>query len=214
MPECPSPYYDISMPISPDMPIFPGDPGVEIMPALEIAKGDMADVALLRMGSHTGTHIDAPAHMFPGGTTVDKLALDVLVGDAVVAEVDAPSAVASGDLEALMLPRSTRRLLLKTRNARYWDAREFHEDFVYLTPDAARWLVDRRVELLGFDCLSIERYGAPKPEAHHILLQAGVIIVEGLDLHEVPSGCYHLCCLPLKIVNGDGAPARAILTRR
>src|SRR3972149_5758731 len=133
MPECPSPFYDISMPISPDMPIFPGDPGVEITPALEMARGDMADVALLKMGSHTGTHIDAPAHMFPGGTTVDRLALDVLVGDAVVSEVDAPRAIYPEHLEALTLPRGTRRLLIKTRNARYWDSREFHEDFVYIT---------------------------------------------------------------------------------
>jgi arylformamidase len=192
---------DISLPIGPETPVWPGDPPVVIEPVARVDRGDPADVSRLVLGTHTGTHVDPPAHFLPGGVTVDALALDVLVGPAMVAGFPAgpidgaalDSVAASGD--------SSARLLLKTGGAAG-----------AVTPDGARWLVERGVRLVGADTLSIEPASDDYP-VHRVLLGAGVVIVEGLDLTAVTPGEYQLVCLPLRIVGGDGAPARAALIR-
>lgn len=189
---------DISLPIGPDTPVWPGDPPVLVEPVARIEAGDPADVSRLVLGTHTGTHVDPPAHFVPGTATVDALPLDVLVGPAVVA----PFPVGPIDpvaLESRSLPEGTTRVLLQTAG-----------DAGALTPDGARWLVERGVRLVGADTLSIEPASDDYP-VHRILLGAGVVIVEGLDLSAVVPGAYQLVCLPLRIVGGDGAPARAVL---
>jgi arylformamidase len=190
---------DISRPIGPDTPVWPGDPPVVVEPVARLEAGDPADVSRLTLGTHTGTHVDPPAHFVPGGATVDALALDVLVGPAVVADVNAAGPVDRAALESLSLPEGTTRLLLKTG-----------ADSGALTADGAQWLVDRGVSLVGADTLSIEPETEDYP-VHRTLLGAGVVIVEGLDLRAVTPGPYQLVCLPLRIAGGDGAPARAVL---
>ncbi len=204
--------YDLSVPISPDMPTYPGDPAVSIEPVLQIAKGDNANVSRLSMGDHTGTHVDPPVHFIPGGVTVDHLDLNTLFGTVRVVDLtQVTGEITAQDLENARVPPPDPRLLLKTRNSSYWGQREFQKDFVGIASDAAQWLVDHGVRLVGIDYLSVEPFHAAEPKTHRTLLGAGVIIVEGLNLVQVPPGDYTLVCLPLKIKNGDGAPARAIL---
>ena len=192
---------DISIPIGPDTPVWPGDPPVLIEPVARVADGDAADVSRLALGTHTGTHVDPPAHFLPGTPTVDALPLDVLVGPVVVAGF--PAGPIDGEaLETGAVAEGTTRLLLKTGG-----------DSGLLTPDGAHWLVERGVRLVGADTLSIEPETEDYP-VHRILLGAGVVIVEGLDLSTVDPGAYQLVCLPLRIAGGDGAPARAVLIRQ
>lgn len=204
--------HDISVPISPDMPIYPGDPAVSIEHVSEIAKGAHANVSRISFGNHTGTHLDPPIHFIPNGKTVDQLDLNVLYGPARVVDMTrVEKAITAQDLERAKLPKRAVRVLFKTRNSNLWSRPGFQKDFVAFAWDAAQWLVDRGVKLVGIDYLSAEVFGASEPRTHRILLDAGVIIVEGLNLKEMASGNYTLACLPLKIQDGDGAPARAIL---
>ena len=175
-------------------------------------RGDRATVSRLDMGAHTGTHVDAPAHFVPGGSGVDSLDLNVLVGPAAVIHAPNTDALSADVLAGLGIPAGTERLLFRTRNSERWacDERELDEDFVAITEDGARWLVARGVRLVGVDSLSVGPYADTVP-THQVLLRAGVIAVEGLNLSGVEPGVYQLVCLPLKIVGADGAPARAIL---
>jgi arylformamidase len=199
---------DISRPISPDTPVWPGDPPVLVERVARVEAGDPADVSRLQLGTHTGTHVDPPAHFVPGGVTVDELALDVLVGPAILADLTAAASIGPGALEALALPAGTTRLLLKT--AGLGAGRSDSARHGLLTADGARWLVHHGVRLVGADTLSIEPDTDAYP-VHRTLLEAGVVIVEGLDLASVAPGGYELVCLPLRIAGGDGAPARAVL---
>jgi arylformamidase len=211
---------DISRPIGPDTPVWPGDPPVVVEPVARVAAGDPADVSRLALGTHTGTHVDPPAHFLPGGATVDALPLDVLVGPSVVADFSAsPGPIDARRLDSLDLPAGTPRLLLRTALGEGPGPGMVGA----LTADGAGWLVERGVRLVGADTLSIEPAtdgpgvrGCPPDEqypVHHILLGAGVVIVEGLDLSAAAAGPYELVCLPLRITGGDGAPARAVLIR-
>jgi arylformamidase len=216
---CRTVIIDISRPIGPDTPVWPGDPPVVVEPVARVAAGDPADVSRLALGTHTGTHVDPPAHFLPGGATVDALPLDVLIGPAVVADLSgSPGPIDARRLESLDLPAGTTRLLLKTGAG----AGTGRGMFGALTADGAVWSVERGVRLVGADTLSIEpATGSPgvrcPPEGqypvHRILLGAGVVIVEGLDLSAVTAGAYQFVCLPLRIAGGDGAPARAVLIR-
>jgi arylformamidase len=196
---------DISRPIGPDTPVWPGDPPVVVERVARVEAGDPADVSRLQLGTHTGTHVDPPAHFLPGGVTVDELPLDVLVGPAVVADLTGVPSIGPGVLEGLGLPTGTVRLLLKTGR----EAADRAADGL-LSADGARWLVDRGVLLVGADTLSVEAATDAYP-VHRLLLGAGVVLVEGLDLGSVTPGPYQLVCLPLRITGGDGAPARAVL---
>ncbi len=203
--------FDISVPIRERMPTWPGDPRVMVRPALSMVRGDPVNVTALAMGTHTGTHIDAPSHIVPGGTTVDGLELETLVGPCHVFEVPGADEIDVMHLRGLPI-KGTIRALFKTANSALWDTREdFSEDFVALTPMAARFLVGMGVKLVGVDYLSVEGYQAQGTPAHLALLGAGVAIVEGLNLAGVPPGDYELIVLPLKVVGADGAPARALL---
>ena len=208
--------YDISVPIAPGRtPTYPGDPGIEVRPWAELARGDAANVTVLHFGAHTATHIDAPSHFIAGAPGIDALPLETLIGEARVVELDREvRAVEAAHVERAGLGGAT-RVLFKTRNSSFWDGAGglFREDFTYLTPDAARALVERGVRLVGIDYLSVERFQSENFETHMILLERGVVIVEGLDLRAVGAGRYELICLPLKIAagSGDGAPARAVL---
>jgi len=204
--------YDISVPISPDLPVWPGDPAVEVTQVLHIDRGDKMTLTRLQMGAHTGTHVDAPAHFVAGGRTIEALDLNVLVGPALVVGVPDVGAITAALLDRLDIPQGTRRILFRTRNSELWSRGEtqFFREFVGITSDGAQWLVNRGVQLVGIDYLSISPYDDPIPP-HQILLGAGVIALEGLNLAAVAPGVYDLVCLPLRIEGAEGAPARVIL---
>ncbi len=203
--------YDISVALRPDMPTYGGEPGPRLDFPSRMARGDSANVSVLSLGSHTGTHVDAPHHFLDGAATVETLPLDALVGPSHVMERTGADHVTAADLEDAGLPTDVRRLLLKTTNGRFWDDAEFHSDFVALADDAAPWLLRRGIVLVGIDYLSIERFHSPTHEVHKLLLEAGVVILEGLDLRRVAPGPYFLVGAPLKVVGADGAPARVFL---
>ncbi len=209
--------YDVTVPITGQMPVWPGDRRVEIEWQARTDRGDPLNLSRLSLSSHTGTHVDAPAHFIHQGLTVDRLPLNLLIGPAFVAGLAGleGQAVRPDDLDALSLPPATTRLLLKTTNSRFWEKRESHfqSEYVHLTPDAALWLVEHGIRLIGLDYLSVEAVDTPDHRVHHTLLGAGVIVVEGLDLSRVPVGPCHLVCLPLKVEEGDGAPARVLVFR-
>ena len=204
--------YDITLTITPQMTVWPGDPSVNIQRISSIASGDQSNVSKMTMSVHTGTHVDAPDHFLNNGKTVEGLSLDLLVGRAYVLELPEVSLITAAVLMQADIPPRTRRLLFKTRNSEYWTKgnEEFHTDFVGLSVDAAELLVDRNVKLVGIDYLSIAPYKLATP-VHTILLNAGVVVIEGLDLSQVSQGRYTLHCLPLKLGGSDGAPTRCIL---
>jgi arylformamidase len=203
--------YDISMTLRGRMPVFPGEATPVLEPTSDMDRGASYNVSRLIISTHTGTHIDAPRHFLLDGASVDKIPVDVLVGPALVVGMTVEQEITAADLEAAAIPAGTERLLLKTRNARLLDDEDFRRDFVYLTLDAARWLVERGVRLLAIDYLSVERMDAQPNVVHQTLLRAGVVIVEGADLRQVATGSYLLACLPLKLEGADGSPVRAVL---
>ncbi len=206
-------WIDISVPLRKGMASWPGDPPLEVDRISDIAKGDHATVSRISMGSHTGTHVDAPAHFVLGGTDVARLPLEVMVGPARVIQIKDHDAIKDDELKTHKIARGD-RVLFKTRNSTdAWSSPEFVEDFVHLTEPAAEYLVRVGVRVVGVDYLSVGAYKGGGAAVHQTLLGHGVWIIEGLDLSQVEQGTYDLVCLPLKIENGDGSPARAILRR-
>jgi arylformamidase len=205
--------YDVTLPISPSMPVWPGDPAVVLEQVSSMDAGAHDNVSRLACGVHTGTHVDAPHHFMNDHRTVESLSLDILVGPARVIQIPEDVTVVTAEvLEKAALPPDTGRLLLKTRNSRLWEAGEleFFTGFVGISADGADWLVAHNVKLVGIDYLSVAPYHQSIP-THRTLLGAGIIIIEGMDLSAIAPGTYTLYCLPLKLVGSDGAPARAIL---
>jgi arylformamidase len=176
-------------------------------------KGGHNNITKMSSCVHIGTHVDAPRHFLNDGHTVEQLPLDVLTGPCYVVQLpDGIEAITAEVLERTELTSEMKRVLFGTRNSHLWarGESEFQTDFVAITEDGAEWLVERGVRLVGVDYLSVAPYGDSIP-THTILLGAGVVIVEGLNLSNVMRGFYDLYCLPLKIAGSDGAPARAIL---
>jgi arylformamidase len=192
--------------------VWPGDTPPTLERTKSITAGDNANVSQFAMNCHTGTHVDAPDHFLNNGKTVERLSLDLLIGRAYVLHLPEVNVITAAVLQAADIPPRTRRLIFKTRNSEYWakGLKEFQTDFVALSVDAAELLVDRNVKVVGIDYLSVAPYKMGRP-AHTILLTAGVVLIEGLDLSRVSQGRYTLHCLPLKLAGADGAPARAIL---
>ncbi len=207
-------YYDISVPLSETTVTWPGDPGLEIIKTLDVCCGDKATVRQLKLGSHTGTHVDAFSHFLANGKTLSEMDLRVFFGRTLVLEVTNKSAIQVKDLEPhLDNLIMAERVLFKTKNSDTpWYQETFNPDFCYLTPEAAHYLVTQQVQLVGIDYLSVEGYHQSGAPTHHCLLEAGVTILEGLYLNGISPGWYDLLCLPLAIEHGDGAPARALLT--
>jgi len=205
--------YDISLTISPTLPTWPGDPGLELKQIESMDKGADANVTHISAAVHLGTHVDAPHHFLNDHRTVESLPLDVLTGPCYVMQLpDGVDAITAEVLERMELTFDFKRILFGTSNSHWWAKGEtkFQTDFVAITEDGAEWLVNRGVQLVGVDYLSVAPYNDSVP-THTVLLNAGVVIVEGLNLSQISRGFYDLYCLPLKIANSDGAPARAIL---
>ena len=202
----PRTLIDVTLPISDKLPVWPGDLPVHVTRVSD----DLPMVSGLSMSCHAGTHVDAPAHFLPGGAGVDALPLAVLIGPAWVVRFAGRGPLTASMLDEVAIPTGTVRLLIRSDNSdRVVEA--FDSDFVALAPDAAAWLLDHGIRLVGIDGPSIEAYDAPGDPVHRALLAAGVIIVENLALAGVAPGAYDLTCLPLRIVGCDGAPARVVL---
>ena len=205
--------YDICLPISPELPVWPGDPQVVLEKVSSMDAGAHDNVSRLACGVHVGTHVDAPHHFLNDHRTVESLSLDILVGPACVVQIPEDVAVIDAQvLDHAAIPPGTERLLLKTRNSNLWKRGEnvFDTGFVGVSADGAEWLVQHNLKLVGIDYLSVAPYHQSIP-THRALLTAGIVIIEGLDLSAVAPGNYSLYCLPIKLVGSDGAPARTIL---
>ncbi|MES0329360.1 MAG: cyclase family protein [Dehalococcoidales bacterium] len=202
--------YDVSLTIEPAMAVWPGDAPVAVESFSAIAEGGSSNLSLLRMGSHSGTHVDAPRHFIDGAAGVDAISPAVLTGPARLFQLPGIKRIDRGILEGLALD-GVSRLLLGTGNSALLGKRPLSMDYAFVSGDAARYLVEKGVKLVGIDYLSIEEHGRAGHPVHHALLGAGVVIVEGLDLAGVPPGDYELMCLPLKLKDADGAPARVFL---
>lgn len=206
-------FHDISVTVTSELPTWPGDPSVELGRVSKIEEGANANVSRIAMGVHTGTHVDAPFHFLEDGTTVDTLPLDVLIGSVQVVEIGDNVDVINADIlkKSSLIP-GVSRILFKTRNSKIWarDEKEFQTEFVGIDADGAEFLVQQGIKLVGIDYLSIAPYKKSRP-THEILLNAKMIIIEGVDLNKIQEGVYQLVCLPLKLGGSDGAPARTIL---
>jgi arylformamidase len=201
--------HDISVSLSNQMPVYPGDPPLRIVREHSVPEAEF-NVSDVVTGTHIGTHIDPPFHFIESGYTVDQIPLDHLYGEAEVVDLTlVKTQVTSSDLNGI----SSDIILLKTRNSKLWESSEFSKDYVSLDESAARWAVENHIKTIGIDYLSIGSFddGAG---VHRILLGGGVTVVEGLDLRGITPGIYTLACLPIKIKDGDGAPARAILIEK
>ncbi|AEM73007.1 cyclase family protein [Caldicellulosiruptor acetigenus] len=202
---------DVSIPISDSMVYFPGDPKPQISRVYSIEKGEAANVSKLILSSHTGTHIDAPAHFIKDGKTIDKLPLEYLIGEVKVIEVYEDDKITREFLESKNIDLED-RIFFKTKNSQYLSGTsEFCEKYVYLSLDAAQFLIERKVKVVGIDYLSIEEFGSNDFAVHKLLLSNNVVIIEGLDLSNVCGGKYRYVALPLKLKDCDGAPARVVL---
>jgi arylformamidase len=203
--------HDISMPLFPGMPEFPGDAPFGAERTRSIDRGDPYNLSRLPMSSHVGTHIDPPRHFEETGTTTDRVDLDALLGPCEVVDVPA-AATRVGAADAARVSPGTARVLFKTSNSARWaTSLTFFPDYVAVGLDAADALRGKGVRLVGIDSLSIESDPTGTFPVHHALLGHGVLVLEGLLLQDIAPGPYVLECLPLRWRDGDGGPARALL---
>jgi arylformamidase len=203
---------DVSVPLDAALPTYPNNTPFSLEPIKRLARGDSSNVSTLHMSAHSGTHVDAPRHFFDEGAGTEALPLDLLIGRARVIELDTRTGIDAAQLAAVDLTDDI-RLLIKTHNSRLWGSAVFHEDYVGVTESGAKHLVEHGIKVVGVDYLSVEKFHTPGAPAHHALLGAGVVVIEGLDLRDVDPGVYEMICLPLRVVGSDGAPARVVLRR-
>jgi arylformamidase len=205
--------HDVSVPITIRMPVWPFDPQVNLASTAHPTrdKSHTVRVTGIEMGSHTGTHIDAPWHMVENGRQLNQIPIETMIGPAIVLEIPTVLSIGRADLQELDFD-GMQRVLFKTDNSQHWSDEKFYEQFVYLEPEAAELLVERGVKLVGIDYLSIDKFKSERHPTHFVLLRRNVVIVEGLNLSQVKAGKYHMTALPLNLQDVDGAPTRVILT--
>src|SRR5262249_44386289 len=214
-PDCAGPLMkliDVSVPLDTSLASYPDNVPFSLEAIKRVARGDSSNVSALHLSAHSGTHVDAPRHFFDSGPGTEALPLEMLIGRARLIEVRTRAAITAGDLSGVDLSEDV-RLLIKTTNSRLWGDREFHKDYIGISESGARHLVDHGIKVVGVDYLSVEAFNAPGAPAHHVLLGAGTIVIEGLNLRDVDPGLYEMYCLPLRIVGSDGAPARVVLRK-
>ncbi len=207
-----NPWIDVTRPITDEMPVWPGDPGPDIVQTLSMEDGDICNLSKVVMSVHTGTHMDAPRHFIPDGVSMNGLPLDAVIGEARVVQINDPVAVRPAELPADLA--AGERILFRTRNsAELWARPGFQEDFVYISNEAAQVLASRGVRTVGIDYLSIGGFHKDMVETHETILGAGIWVIEGLDLSQIEPGRYDMVCLPLKLAGVEGSPARVALRR-
>ena len=208
-------WIDVTVPLKEGMVIWPGDVTIKIERRRSMDRGDAANNSAISLGVHTGTHMDAPKHFIKDGKSIDKLPFDTSIGPARVIEIKDKVSIKPEELKQHNIKRGERILFKTVNSPRCWQTDDFVNDFVYITRDAAQFLVDAGVILVGVDYLSV---GSPmdpektmRPDTHQILLGAGLYLIEGMNLSAVKAGNYNLICLPLKLMDTEGSPVRAIL---
>jgi arylformamidase len=208
-------WIDVTVPLNEGMAIWPGDIKIEIERRHSMERGDAANNSAIHFGVHTGTHMDAPRHFIAKGKSIDQLPFNTSVGPARVIEIKDQVSIKPAELKQYNIKRGERILFKTVNSPRCWQTDNFVNDFVYITRDAAQFLVDAGVILIGVDYLSV---GSPldperklRPDTHQILLGAGLWLIEGLNLSAISAGNYNLICLPLKLMDTEGSPVRAIL---
>ena len=208
-------FVDVSVGLTEALPTWTGSRGISRAVLLSQANGDDANATQITMDVHTGTHIDAPRHFIGDGITLEQIELARLIGPAFVAEVAASGSIQPADLEAAAIPEGVDRLLLRTGNSEIADlyTSPFRTDYAALSPAAAEWVVERGVDVIGIDYLSIQRFEDP-PDAHVTILGAGLVIVEGLDLTHIRAGWHDMICMPILLTGAEAAPARVALRPR
>ena len=203
---------DVTIPLDSNVPLYPGNTPFSLEAIKRISRGVSSNVSTLHMSAHGGTHVDAPRHFFDDATGTEALPLEMLVGRARVVEVTSRKGITADDLTRFDLSEDV-RVLIKTANSRLWGSPEFHPDYVGVTESGARYLVDHGIKVVGVDYRCVEEFKRPGAPAHHLLLGGGTIVIEGLNLRDVDPGIYEMYCLPLPLVESDGAPARVVLRR-
>jgi arylformamidase len=201
---------DVSVPLDAKLPAYPGNTPFSLEPIKRIAEGDSSNLSTLHLSAHAGTHVDAPRHFFDDAPAIESLTLGMLCGRARVVEIASRKGIGAEELAGVDLSEEI-RVLFKTANSRLWGSPQFRSNYIGVTESGARYLVDHGVKVVGVDYLSVEpfkTFGAP---AHHLLLGAGAIVVEGLNLRDVEPAVYEMFCLPLLVPGADGAPARVVL---
>ena len=206
-------WFDISVPLKDGMVHWPGDPAVRIRNVKDMERGDVCTVSQISMGSHTGTHMDAPLHFIRKTAPIDRMPFEATVGPARVLEIKDRESIKPAELLKHKIKKGERILFKTANSARCWKSGEFVKDFVYISKEAAAMLARIKVLCVGVDYLSVGGFYKDGVETHHALLSGGIWLIEGLDLSQVKPGKYELVCLPLRMFNGDGAPARAALRR-
>jgi arylformamidase len=203
---------DVTVPLDASTPTYPGNTPFALEPLHRISRGDSANTSTLHMSAHAGTHVDAPIHFFDGRPGADALSLELMLGRTRVVQIDTRTGIGAEQLSDLDLSDDV-RVLFKTSNSRLWGTPEFQTDYVAVTESGAEYLIEHGIKVVGVDYLSVEVFKTRGAPAHHLLLGAGAIVIEGLNLREVEPGIYDMLCLPLRVVGSDGAPARVVLRR-
>ncbi len=202
--------YDITAPISLNMPIYKGDPEFTCKPHYSIESGDGVNVTFVSFGTHSGTHIDAPLHHFNNGKSTSQIPLERFIGKARVLDFCGTKSITAKELSKYNI-RENENILFKTDNADAMMRANFKEDFVYIEPDAAEYLAECKVNMVGIDYLSVEKFNSKESSVHITFLQNEIVVLEGLYLYEVEAKEYNITVLPLNF-SCDGIPVRAILT--
>lgn len=206
-------WIDVSISLRTGLVRWPGDQEVKIERRFSIDRGGTSNLSHMSMSAHTGTHMDAPLHFIKNGMGIDDLPLSAVIGRCRVIGIGNREAITVEELKRHRI-RPGERLLFKTENsARCWSTDRFVDDYVHISVEAAKMLADRKVRTVGIDYLSVGGYKKGGVQTHVILLKAGIWLIEGLDLSQVEPGPHELIALPLRIREGDGAPARVLLKR-
>ena len=208
-------WIDASMTLRSGMLHWPGDPPVVIERVRDMEKGETSNLSRMAMGVHSGTHVDAPVHFINRAKGIDRLPFDPLIGLTRVLAVAAVESVQEADLAECGI-ETGERILLRTDNSIRQNLLKtvFDDRFIHLEEDAARFLATRKIKTVGVDYLSVGGYQKNGSAIHRILLEADIVIIEGLDLAGVRPGYYDMICLPMRIQDADGAPARVVLRER
>ena len=204
-------WIDVSVTVRHDMPHWPDNPPIVLQRSMDIGLGHDCNLSHLAMGVHSGTHIDGPVHFIHNAAGVDEMPLTATMGAARVIEITHPREITAEELRSHSLQAGERILFRTSNSSRCWQIEEFVEDFVFISEQAADYLAQTGIRTVGVDYLSVGGYHADGAKIHRTLMEAGIWIIEGLDLSGVRAGQYELICLPVKLHGSDGAPARAIL---
>lgn len=204
-------YYDLSVNISENLVTFPGDPQYQFEDINSLGQGSKFNLRRIHLGNHTGTHIDFPSHVIKGGKSSNDFPISTLIGNGVIILVPSNMPSITKDFIQKQLILKDDFVFFKTANSQFSKNKKFIKNYVYIEPDAAEEILSKQVKIIGIDYISVDKYEAEDLPVHRILLASNILIVEGLELNDVPNGRCKIYIMPLKIDQMDGLPARVIV---